>query len=341
VNYVIFGFFVAGLLGVVNGFHDMYEHSQLNPATYAGSVDYVEQKKSAIRSSLDMYAPNTKYVRISLPAAHLMPGAVFEKRISQLQIYDSTVPKYHVNYIEQHRKESEHLASRCKLPYVWFPNNIQRVLNCSLQDRINNYHSHIQPNIDYYRHFDILELLGVQFVFSEKPLDLPYLRLLEDVELDLFFYELILYKVMSKTSDRPFGVGRFLADSGNGETSCEWKEGEDWRLVDIQTDLMGDKPVFRDRFQIGFDAPEKGCLLIPWTYSELWSFNINGRDVLPGLGDTMFMLVPVEQGENRILAHYHPKFKWHLAFSLGVTLLGIVWAVRFYLRNRKQRRARR
>jgi hypothetical protein len=336
-KYVVFGFFVAGLLGVGNGFHDIYEHSPLNPAIYAGLRNDVEHRRNTVRYLMDKYAPDTKYARVSLPdSLRTPPGSMLAIGVSEVSIYGSTVPKYHVNYVEKRRKRCGRIASKCRLPYLWLPNNIHRVLNCSFEDRIGKYNSYIKPNLDYYRHFDILELLGVQFIFTDKMVDFPYLKLLKVAGRDL-----VLYKVLSKTSDRPFNVGRFLAASGNGEASCEWKEDGNWKLVNIETDLMGDKPVFRDRYRIGFDAPQKGCLLISWTYSKLWSFNVNGRDVVPRLGDTMFMVVPVERGENRILAHYHPKFKWHLAFSLGVTLLGIVWAVRFYLRNKKQRRGRR
>jgi hypothetical protein len=342
-NRIIAGVIIAALLCFAYGFHDMYGHSPLNPEIRSKLPEpylpryrkKVERQKTTIRSLLDNYAPSYKYARISLPLSKMMSGVLLEKNISQVELYESTIPKYYRDYIDKLRGKGEQPKSRCMLPYPWFPNNIHRILKCPVHERLDNYESYIQPELDYYRYPDVLELLGVQFIFSDKLIEFPHLRLMEIVKWDLF-----LYRVLSRTSDRPFGAGLFLADSGNVEASCEWKEEGDWKLVNIETDLMGDKPIFRDRFHIGFDGPEKGCLLIPWTYSKLWSFNINGRDVLPKRGDTMFMVVPVGQGENRILAQYHPNFKWHLAFSLGITLLGVFWAVRFYLRNRKQRRGR-
>ena len=86
-----------------------------------------------------------------------------------------------------------------------------------------------------------------------------------------------------------------------------------------------------------YSAPEAGQVLLTIPYEEGWRVTVNGRRVQTGQGADIFMLIPVQAGENEIVLEYAAKGRAAGA-ALSVLSLALFTAWGVYSRKNMCRR---
>ncbi len=248
---------------------------------------------------------DTKYLLITLSVQENSPDSVLFDNF-QIEIFQSDPSQTSVPPL------------RCNLPFIFFPNNVQRVFDCTTAERVYYYTSTIiATSVDAQRFLDRFQ---VKYMVKATPPGGGNFRRI-DVgarELDgrsVFVWE---NKAITET-DRREKVG-YVEDE---ELDCMRKKVDNWNFIEKVDDYFM-PPFIKQKFNFNINAPGKGCVLLRVAYSKQWQVENNDVEVIPVVGDGMFMKFPVVGGENEIVLKYYPHFKLYFLIAIFVIFLWLV-----------------
>jgi hypothetical protein len=256
----------------------------------------------------------------------MVPGALINSGIKQIEFYDSGLPANTKNFFSHYPGRRRYRADEtfnpdCRLQFLWFPNNLLRNLNCTLDERGAYYSQNILPFFEPFNPH-LLEILGTKYVVDKiPPLDLTrFKRIPTDVS--IFDQREQPIDIWENMEFRP-GKAAFVEFFKRSPTECQNVDHEVGEPVSFSSDYLTE-PVMKSGYQVNLVVRGPGCLKLRVANSPLWKIRLNGQPT-SALAGPMFTVIPIhEETITAIQADYFPRLKYLMLFGF-MTL--ICWLI--------------
>lgn len=209
----------------------------------------------------------------SIPSELTMPGSLLLSLTRQIDVYDSLISASTRTFFSFATESGlEVQPGRCSFPFIFFPNNIQKVLDCPIQDRLRTYRPQFTLSLGRPK-LDVAEFLGLRTVVTLEPQnDFSYSLIHEEKDRTSgpAFY---VYRKEPRSASTPFVY--------HSAKECSKSSLRDWQRVEqIESNLYSEPQLKREfYFRFHNPVPKSGCLLLPVATSKLWSVSQSAQPV--------------------------------------------------------------